>query len=388
MRRKVFVILALVFTMVFSPSVLGAKSISELNKESSSIKNKITETRKYLNSVKDDKSDLLKEIEALDDKLNAVQAELDVIQGDLDIVNGRLEESQAELKDAVYARTNQYENMKKRIRVMYESGTIGYAQIILEAKGFADLIRRLEYINCLMNYDNNVLGEYKRAEETIAEKVVSITEDKAKVDELYNQQNNKKKTLNDNISEKNALVAKLNSDEKAYLQQISDLEKEDAKIQSLIRSASGYTRSTGSSSNKVYSSTNTRYQYPVPATSGTRPNSGYGYRSSPISGRSEFHTGVDLRARLGYDIVAAESGVVIFAGWKGGYGNTVIVDHGGGMTTLYAHNSKLVVSVGTSVSRGQVIAKAGTTGYSTGVHLHFEVRKNGKHVNPNSYIYD
>ena len=252
------------------------------------------------------------------------------------------------------------------------------------------------------------------------------------------EQSKKQQILDNNIARKNQIVKQLDSNQSTYEAQIADLQQQDANVQALIQkaeaeakareaaaakakadaaakakaaqaakaksSSSSSTKSStksrsssyntgssntsgGSSSATVYSSNGKHYQYPIPAYNGYKPNSGYGYRSSPIAGGTEFHTGVDLKATLNTDVIAAESGTVIYAGWRGGYGKCVIIDHGGGYSTLYAHNNVLKVSVGQTVQRGQVIAGAGTTGYSTGVHSHFEVRINGQHTNPTGYIY-
>ena len=253
------------------------------------------------------------------------------------------------------------------------------------------------------------------------------------------EQAKKQQILDNNIARKNQIVKQLDSNQSTYEAQIADLQQQDANVQALIQkaeaeakareaaaakakadaaakakaaaqaakaksSSSSRTKSStrsksssyntgssntsgGSSSATVYSSNGKHYQYPIPAYNGYKPNSGYGYRSSPIAGGTEFHTGVDLKATLNTDVIAAESGTVIYAGWRGGYGKCVIIDHGGGYSTLYAHNNVLKVSVGQTVQRGQVIAGAGTTGYSTGVHSHFEVRINGQHTNPTGYIY-
>ncbi len=172
------------------------------------------------------------------------------------------------------------------------------------------------------------------------------------------------------------MVSKLQSEQVALEQKIKDLEKEDREITNLINQAK--IKATKSSKNKVYSVSGGRLAHPVPAFAGHPLNDSYGPRIHPISKRKSFHAGLDLKATYGTDIVAAEAGTVIYSGSRGGYGKTVIIDHGNGLTTLYAHNSKLVVSQGESVKRGQVVAKAGSTGYSTGVHAHFEVRINGK----------
>jgi len=374
----------------------GAKTASQLNQERSSIKSRITAAQNSLNATKDKQKDALAELEQLDSQLNQVQSELDVISNDLEETTNRLNISQEELKQAIVDRENQYESLKKRIRVMYENGSTGYMDVLLEADGFSDFLKRVEYVNKLMEYDNALLKDYEKNETIIATNVKTITEDKKNLEALEDQQKAKKSALDKSIAAKNEIVKQLNADVNTYEQQIKDLQNQDNEVQKLINeaaakanqsSSSSSGKSSSSSAGKVYAASSGQFMYPVPAYSGYKPNSGYGYRSSPISGRSEFHTGLDLKATLNTDIVAAASGTVIYAGNRGGYGKCVIIDHGGGYSTLYAHNNAILVSVGQSVQKGQVISKAGTTGYSTGVHLHFEIRINGKHTNPYPYIY-
>lgn len=410
---------------IFMSSAAQAKTISELRKQSSSIGAQIGSAQAKLDSTNSEKAQVQSEISVLDTELSTVQAEIQKLATQLSETQARLEKSQKELEEAIEIKNTQYDNLKQRIRVMYESGDTGYLDVLLGAEDFSDLLTRVEYANRIMDYDNELLAKYKKAEETIANNVKLIEEDKKKIEELKTQQQTKQQELNTKIQQKNALVIQLDSNAETYQAQISELQQQDANVQALIQqaeaeaaaqqkakaeaqakaaaaakaksssssSSSSYNYGTsssssrGSSSNTVYSSDGKHYQYPIPAYAGYQPNSGYGYRQSPISGTQEFHTGVDLKATLNTDVVAAESGTVIYAGWRGGYGKCVIVDHGGGYSTLYAHNNEIKCSVGQQVARGQVIAGAGTTGYSTGVHSHFEVRINGSHTNPTGYIY-
>ena len=385
-----------------------AKTISELKKESTSVRSQISTAQSNLDATNTQKAEAQSEIQKLDNELATVQAEIQNLENQLNTTKANLARAQQELEEAIEIKNTHYDALKERIRVMYKSGNTGYLEVVLGAESFSDLLNRFEYSNKIMEYDRELLSKYQKAEETIANNVVQIEEDKKTIENLQSQSEAKKAELNTKIEEKNKLVLALDQDAESYQAQIAELQQQDANVQNLIRqaeqkqkeeaaaaarastsSSSSYTSTynRGSSSNTVYSSDGKHYQYPIPAYAGYKPNSGYGYRSSPISGSSEFHTGVDLKATLNTDVVAAESGTVIYAGWRGGYGKTVIVDHGGSYSTLYAHNNEIKCSVGQQVSRGQVIAGAGTTGYSTGVHSHFEVRINGSHTNPTGYIY-
>ena len=438
LKKLVSGLLTVSLTLAFV-GVADAASVSQLQKQSSAFKNKISSVQSQINSTKQQKASTQSEIQELDRQLASVQAEITQLNTKIQETTANLNKSQQELKEAIATREAHYNTLKKRIRVMYEYGNSGYLEALLSSDNFSDFITRLEYTNKLVEYDNKVLKDYTHSEEVIATNVKTIAKDKKQIEDMKAEQAKKQQILDNNIARKNQIVKQLDSNQSTYEAQIADLQQQDANVQALIQkaeaeakareaaaakakadaaakakaaaqaakaksSSSSRTKSStrsksssyntgssntsgGSSSATVYSSNGKHYQYPIPAYNGYKPNSGYGYRSSPIAGGTEFHTGVDLKATLNTDVIAAESGTVIYAGWRGGYGKCVIIDHGGGYSTLYAHNNVLKVSVGQTVQRGQVIAGAGTTGYSTGVHSHFEVRINGQHTNQTGYIY-
>lgn len=438
LKKLVSGLLTVSLTLAFV-GVADAASVSQLQKQSSAFKNKISSVQSQINSTKQQKASTQSEIQELDRQLASVQAEITQLNTKIQETTANLNKSQQELKEAIATREAHYNTLKKRIRVMYEYGNSGYLEALLSSDNFSDFITRLEYTNKLVEYDNKVLKDYTHSEEVIATNVKTIAKDKKQIEDMKAEQAKKQQILDNNIARKNQIVKQLDSNQSTYEAQIADLQQQDANVQALIQkaeaeakareaaaakakadaaakakaaaqaakaksSSSSRTKSStrsksssyntgssntsgGSSSATVYSGNGKHYQYPIPAYNGYKPNSGYGYRSSPIAGGTEFHTGVDLKATLNTDVIAAESGTVIYAGWRGGYGKCVIIDHGGGYSTLYAHNNVLKVSVGQTVQRGQVIAGAGTTGYSTGVHSHFEVRINGQHTNPTGYIY-
>ncbi len=399
--KKKLLTLTLALTTAFTAIPARAESVSSLKEKSSAFQAQISQAQQKLNETNSQKAAAQSEVNQLDRELAQVQAELSQLNSRLSATTARLEQSQKDLEEATRVKDEQYENLKKRIRVMYEYGDSGYLEVILGAENFYDFLTRLEYANRFMTHDNELLAEYTAAEKTINDSVAQIAADKKEIEDLKSQQVTKQQELDAKIIQKTAVVKQLNSNAATYEAQIADLEQQDENVKNLIQkaqkaaeeaqkaaqAAQQSTTVSKGNSGKVYNSDGRRFQYPVPAYAGYTPNDGYGYRGSPISGKGEFHTGLDLKATLNTDIVAAESGTVIYAGWRGGYGKCVIIDHGDGYSTLYGHNNILYVSVGQQVSRGQAIAGAGTTGYSTGVHCHFEVRINGQHTNPTSYIY-
>ncbi len=400
MKKRITAIALAAFFAIFGTCVSFADNIEEYKEELQENKEQIGQVQQQLNQTSNQKSTAKAEVEKLDNELNKVNTEYERLTKELADTNAKLEAATKELEAAKAKREVQYETLKERIKVMYEEGDIGYLEVLLNAKDFSDYLNRMEYINRIMDYDNNLLADFQATEQLISDKVDEIEAYKQQLESLAAQQQAKKIELDGKVAEKLDLISKLSKDEATYNQQLSDLQEDNAAIEALIRkaeneaaaakaaaqaAAANATQASYSTSNKVYSYSGGRFLWPVPAYVGVI-NDVYGYRSSPISGKGELHSGLDMKAPYGTDIVAADDGTVIYAAVRNGYGNCVIIDHGGGFSTLYGHNSSLCVTAGQSVVRGQVIAKAGATGYATGPHCHFEVRINGKYVDPNPYL--
>lgn len=385
---KKFLAVTLAFSMLFV-QVANAKTLSELKNEQNELKAKQQETQNALNENKQKQQTISAEIESLDKTVAEAQAALDEIETQLNDVTARLAESEVQLKEATDKKDAQLESFEGRIKFLHENGSIGYLQIILSAESFTDFLTRIQYVNDIMNYDNNLLSELQKTENEIEQKTAEIAEDKAQVEVLVAEQKAKTEEYNTKLAEKQATYNQYKLDAAAYEQELASWEKASKEVESLIAQATAATSrrssatSSGSSSGNV-TYTGGQFAWPVPGRSYI--SSGYGYRARPIGSGSEFHTGYDIPASYGANIVAAEAGTVIYASYMNGYGYTVMIDHGGGLVTLYGHNSKLTVSKGDTVSRGQTIAKAGSTGNSTGNHCHFEVRKNGSHTSPKPYL--
>ncbi|MBQ7794212.1 MAG: M23 family metallopeptidase, partial [Clostridia bacterium] len=271
------------------------------------------------------------------------------------------------------------EKLKARMKVMYEYGSTSYLEILMEAKGFSDLFTRIAAVQAIVRHDNSIIDKYAaQIEELEAAKLVVETEKAEQVEAkgLLTEQQDKLEVLR---NEKSKVISELNKDIAALEAAEKQKEKDANALQAEINKA----LSSKSASNVVYRGNG---KFAWPSASSTRITSNFGYRIHPIFGTKKLHRGLDIGAAAGTNVLAAESGVVLTAGYNSSYGYYITINHGSGYVTLYAHNSKLLVKSGDTVSRGQVIAKCGSTGNSTGPHIHFEVQVNGKLVNPLNYL--
>lgn len=246
--------------------------------------------------------------------------------------------------------------------------------VLLQSENFNEFLERRYQLRRVYDADRTVLTELKARADDIKAQQTVVEEQKTRVSLIRQELLAKKQQTEAAATQQQQLIGRLQNDKAALKAAQAQLVRDSEEIATLIRqkvaASTGAVRGTGV------------FVFPVNG----RITSGFGYRRHPILGTSRLHAGVDFGAPQGTTIYAADAGRVIYSGWYGGYGRTVVVDHGGGITTLYAHASRLFVSVGQSVGQGQVIAAVGSTGLSTGPHLHFEVRQNGRPVNPMAYL--
>ena len=398
MKRLKLSVVSLLTALVFmsGSAVLYADNLADLQKERTAISAQRASALEALKKAKDEHNDLLAEIIEMDIDLEDLSDELDFISERLGLTAESLARAEEELAAAGIHKDEQMELFIERLRVMDEKGSMSYLQILLNSKNVMDFIDRLENIKTIAEYDQALYADLEQTEEYIAAKVSEIEGKKQEIELLLAQETEKKLALESKIEEKWARIAYLEADETTWQQKLNELEKSsdaiDADIQKLEKEAAARKAATqkaqADSTSKELADKINQQKYSGGKLAWPLPgyytiSSPFGQRTSP---RKEFHSGIDLPAPRGTNIVAAEKGVVTSSGWMNGYGYAVIINHGGGTSTLYGHTSKLLVSQGDEVSRGQVIALVGSTGDSTGNHVHFEVRVNGSKIDPMKYL--
>ena len=368
--------LAAVMTITILPAYsANAATYAELQAKRKNLATSTSNAKKEIEKLKNKQNSLEDEMAILDKGLDSMQAEYDSAKEDLDFLTERLNEAQAELDAATEQREAQFNLLGDRMKFLQQKGSSGYLEILLEAESFSDLFLRMQYVNDIMGYDKEILDELQAIQDTIQERTDEIAENHAEQQAVVDIQKEKMDEMEAVVAQKKALMKSYESDVAKYEKLVKANEANDAAILRQMNASSSPARTyTG----------NGKFQWPVPASS--RISSEYGYRTSPISGKREFHNGLDIPAPYGSAIVATEAGTVTYSGWMNGYGYTIIIDHGSGITSLYGHNSSLVAKKGAKVSKGQTVAKCGSTGWSTGNHCHFTISKGGSAVNPHNYV--
>ena len=338
------------------------------------------ELKEQLAGVKEDQAAAQQKRQLLQQQLEAINAELDSINAQISYYDGEIAQKEAERREAEAKEQAQYERFCERVRAM-EEGTVSYWSILFNAEDFSDLLDRLADVDAVMDYDNQVMEELTAARQELERLQAELESARAEEQAAKDQQEAKKAEQQAKVAEAQKLLDQINADAAELNRQLDDEMEGAAEIQAEIARKQKQLEEERRQNNVTIDS-ETNYLWPLPGY--YRLTSLFGYRIHPITGKAHSHTGIDIPAPGGTPIQACKSGQVVTSAYHYSYGNYVVIDHGNGNSTLYAHMSSRAVSEGQMVSQGQTIGYVGTTGSSTGNHLHLEVRDNYTRVDPES----
>ncbi len=353
----------------------------------------ISETEKKAEELENQKKAAEGEKASLENQLNGILTEMDETKAKIEAKEIEVREKEEELVQAKIDENDQYESMKKRIKYMYENGNSQFIEILCESKSIGEFLNNAEYITTISQYDRNMLTEFQQIVEAVAEQEEMLKTEYAELETLQDSLIAKQEELNQLVEGKEEELKQISADLGATQERLAQLKEAAAaaarKQEELARLAKAQAEAqanagSGGGAGAAVVSGNGMFTHPCPGYS--RISSEFGWREAPIAGAGNNHKGMDLAAPTGTPIYAAAAGTVTTARYSSSAGNWVVINHGNGLQTYYMHASALYVSEGQSVSKGQNIAAVGSTGQSTGPHLHFQVMQNGTPVNPRNYL--
>ncbi|AMA71766.1 MULTISPECIES: murein hydrolase activator EnvC family protein [Aneurinibacillus] len=372
------------------------KEIDRIKRESQIAKNRVSSIKQQISSIQAQQQSTKEDIMSIDLKMNETQAKIDELNKEIEKTTAELKQAAKQLQEAIIRVEKRDKLLKTRVSAIYEAGDISYLEVLLGSQDFSDFLERLDAVKSIVEQDVTILEDNKRDRDIIAEKKKQIetelqnlkrmqAEAQQLAAQLEEQKQERERILKELIAKEGELLEIQEEQEHASLELVNQLQQ---KIEEKRRAEEEARRASSSDAGSwslppVHSGG--QFVWPV---SGARMSSSFGYRIHPILHTRKFHDGTDLAAPQGTPIYAAADGVVASTGYMNGYGNTVIIYHGNGLSTLYAHirHGGIVVSEGQEVKAGQKIAEVGSTGRATGPHLHFTVIRNGQKVDPMSYL--
>ena len=362
----------------------STKSLQEAQDEKAQLEKALKEAQGTIEDLKDSKGDIESKVTELNQQLIDISARITDLENQLTAKSEDIQETKDELAGAKEREAQQYADMKVRIQFMYENGQTSYLEALLSSRNISEFLNSADYIAQIQSYDRQKLTEYQDTVESIVNLEAQLEQEYTDLEALKSTVESNKATVAAMMRQKESELADISGDiEDAQ----SDADYYAAEIQAqeeLIAAIKRAEAEKAAAGVEEHPYTGGAFRWPCP--SSTRVTRDYGTRVSPMSGASSNHKGIDIGASAGADIIAAADGTVTAASYSSAAGNYVMIDHGGGLYTVYMHASSLLVSPGQTVSAGDVIAKVGSTGISTGSHLHFGVSLNGSYVSPWSYL--
>ncbi|MBR2143475.1 M23 family metallopeptidase [Anaerovibrio sp.] len=369
-------VISLVTAAVMTMSAAGTALADDLEEQLEELQQKAAEQQEITNEAQQRVDNISEQLRVLQADVDEATAAYNEVSDQLTRVKAEIDDNTILLEETERDLAKRNVKLSKRVRDIYINGQISYIDVLFGAKDFSDFLTRMDILKRIIKHDYDLIMKVKADRQVVMDTRAKLEQDKADVEVLVANAEEKQAVMLEKKREQQALLDKAQYDKEVSEQAYEEIMAASQEITNMIRrsqmSSSGYASVTGSGA----------MIWPLdgPITSE------FGWRTHPIFGTQRYHSGLDIGGDYGLPIVAAASGTVIHSGWISGYGYTVIIDHGGGITTLYGHNSSLSVDVGDVVSQGQTIALCGSTGNSTGPHCHFEVRENGEPVSPYGYL--
>lgn len=351
--------------------------VTSLNNQLDQLDAEKKQLEKELNSAKSQKNSAMAEKKTLDGQVQNLYSQIEVTNSLIAELAAQAEEKQQQADELQAQMDEKLVLFKQRMRASYEEGSISLLEVLFSAKDFSSMLSQMDIIESILDSDKKLIESLARDKAAAEEMRAEILDNKSQQEAAKASLVQKKSELDAKLKESDALLATINSNMSDYEAELKEIAAEEEKIEKELKkvlaalSASTYVGG--------------EFIWPLPSAYQTI-TSRYGMRYHPTLHVNKLHTGTDIGAPNGTSIYAANSGTVITSTYNVAYGNYVVLDHGGGKATLYAHMSQRLVAKGDKVTQGQVIGKVGSTGYSTGNHLHFEIRINGSTVNPMNYF--
>ena len=364
------------------------KEIEETQSQRKQLEGGLTDVKQIISSLQTSKSNLAAYVKQLDTELTAEQTRITELTDMISEMESEIVQTKAELEEALEREASQYDAMKLRIQNMYERGTDFYFEAIFSAASFGDMLNRADYVEKITESDRKILDNFRTTREYVEVCKAQLEEEQELLEEAKVKVEQEQESLETLISEKqteiNAFQADINDKEAVLREYEAEIAARNAEIKALEDAVKAEQAALEAASNPKRKYDGGMFAWPAP--SYTRISDDYGDRMHPTLGIKRFHNGVDMAAPGGSPILAAYNGTVVAAAYNASMGNYIMIDHGDNLFTIYMHASALYVSKGAEVVKGQKIAAVGTTGRSTGNHLHFSVRLNGNYVNPWGYL--
>lgn len=361
----------------FSTTLLlpAAAAETDLQKRQELLQKQIEQTESLLTQKKKEESKALQELRQINSVLSSTEKQLQSTEKKLTTTEKELTVLEKELQKAETQLAANTEQLQERLKAMYMEGDVHILEVLLDSASITDFLTRWDLFGRVAENDSKLIDGIKITLAKFQEQQRIAENKKESLANLKQEQGEKKQQISVASSRQKIVLQQVQQDRASVEKALDDLEAESNKIAAELRKLIGSDNSSYGTGKMVW-----------PAPGYSRITSAYGWRRHPILRTNRLHTGMDIGAPMGSNVVAADDGKVIESGWRGGYGRVVMINHGNNTVTLYAHLSKSIVGVGDVVKKGQIIANVGSTGWSTGPHLHFEVRKNGDTVNPAGYI--